>query len=266
MTRKRGPDLPETTFSTDQGLRVLTLNIWFGRAHREQRTAALIDLLLRLDADIVALQEMTVGVLKHLVADQRLSTGYWFSDRAGLSFSRYGVVVLSKVTPNGFDIRPLTSTMDRALVDVRWALPTGTLQLGAVHLESRRPNGAARRVQMAEVTPFLDAGDWTLWVGDFNFCFSFPENDAIPPHFHDVWPLLRGTDPGWTVDTERNSMTALEKQRVKRVRYDRILMAARKPGWRPCAIKLIGDQPLTPDVYVSDHFGLVADFEWAGPR
>lgn len=254
-----------STFALENGLRVLTLNIWFGRAHREQRTDALIELLLRLDPDIVALQEMTEGVLKRLVADTRLGANYWFSDREGITFSNYGVVVLSKVRPSHCDLWPLTSTMNRALIDVRWELPVGTVQLGAVHLESRRPNGAARITQMEEAAPMLNAGDWTLWVGDFNFCSGFPENDAIPPGFHDLWPHLRGTDPGWTIDTARNRMTALEKQREKRVRFDRIMMATRKPGWLPRAIELVGDQALAPDVFVSDHFGLVADFEWAGP-
>lgn len=257
--------MQQAEFSKEQGLRVLTLNIWFGEAEREVRTAALIELLLRLEPEIVALQEMTAWVLKRLVAEKRLRARYWFSDRDAVSFSRYGVVVLSTVAPGSCDIWPLTSKMDRKLVDVRWTLPTGTLQLGAVHLESRRHNGATRLMQMAEAAPFLAAGDWCLWAGDFNFCHSFPENDAIPPDFHDLWPLLHGTDPGWTVDTERNSMTALEKQRTKRVRFDRILMAARKPGWRPRAINLVGDRALAPDLFLSDHFGLVADIEWAGP-
>jgi len=104
-------------------------------------------------------------------------------------------------------------------------------------------------------------------MGDFNFCSSWPEEEAIEPDFQDVWHLLRGNEPGCTKDFRVNRMLQKVDQRVRQVRFDRILFRGRAPGWRPRSIELIGNRPVSdslPDVFPSDHFGLVARLRWEG--
>ncbi|CAM2010214.1 endonuclease/exonuclease/phosphatase family protein [Acanthopleuribacter pedis] len=239
-------------------LRVMTLNIWFGWFEQERRTSALIDVLATLSPDFVALQEMTVPVLRQLAGDSRLAD-YWFSDRDGRTFDSYGVVLLARRAPDVFSIHPFTSAMNRSLVEGVWSLPGGDLQVGAVHLESKQVMRDYRLRQLRELEKPMNRGDWSLLMGDFNFCHSFPENDVLPEGFHDLWPLLNPGDPGWTVDTDINKMRLADKGKEKQVRFDRILLAPRKPGLRPESMQLVGNQALEPGVLLSDHFGLCLD-------
>jgi tyrosyl-DNA phosphodiesterase 2 len=56
-------------------------------------------------------------------------------------------------------------------------------------------------------------------------------------------------------------MRLLHTGKPKQVRFDRMLRS-RQPGWQAEAIELIGTEPIsssTPEIFPSDHFGLVSD-------
>ena len=105
----------------------------------------------------------------------------------------------------------------------------------------------------------------------------------VLPGFVDMWPFLRGDDPGFTMDSTRNGNLDKHEQ----MRYDRVLFQL-PPPWRACAIELVGVEPFAPPgaaggsggggggggaaafasperrpppaVWPSDHFGLLATF------
>jgi endonuclease/exonuclease/phosphatase family metal-dependent hydrolase/ectoine hydroxylase-related dioxygenase (phytanoyl-CoA dioxygenase family) len=115
------------------------------------------------------------------------------------------------------------------------------------------------------------------------------ENDSLAevlPQFVDLWPALRGRgEPGFTFDTVANRMLT-PWHGYEQMRYDRIMARlASTPttdgsmaGWQPHSIRLLFDTPIgstpaaanrslspTPtELYVSDHFGLVAELIWHG--
>jgi len=102
-------------------------------------------------------------------------------------------------------------------------------------------------------------------MGDFNFDSSWAENQNLDPAYQDVWPLLHPSEPGYTEDTEVNTMRLLHTGKHKQVRFDRILLRSEQPGWRAESIQLIGTEPIgieMPNVFPSDHFGLFGTFAW----
>ena len=88
------------------------------------------------------------------------------------------------------------------------------------------------------------------------------KNAQIDPAFQDVWGQLRSNEPGYTEDTSINRMRYLIKGKHKRVRFDRVLLKNMDQdfGWTASSIELIGTEPISPnqpDVFPSDHFGLL---------
>jgi endonuclease/exonuclease/phosphatase family metal-dependent hydrolase len=129
-----------------------------------------------------------------------------------------------------------------------------------------RRNHETRADQLAEIFPRLRAlGPDAVLTGDFNFCSSsLAENANLDPGFVDLWPALRGGAPGYTEDTGVNTMLANKDGGDKTVRYDRILLRSAGGVWKPRSIELLGTSPIapaSPDVFPSDHFGLVAEIE-----
>jgi tyrosyl-DNA phosphodiesterase 2 len=54
-------------------------------------------------------------------------------------------------------------------------------------------------------------------------------------------------------------------QKHKQVRFDRILVRSSTPSWQPKSIELLGTTSISPDypnIFPSDHFGLVGKLEW----
>jgi hypothetical protein len=132
-------------------------------------------------------------------------------------------------------------------------------------LESHAYSTAIRAQQLAEVFPRLALDPHVILTGDFNLDPSWPENQNLDPAYQDIWPLLHPSEPGYTEDTEVNTMRRIQTGKHKQVRFDRILLRSEQPGWRAESIQMIGTEsisPEMPDAFPSDHFGLVGTFVW----
>mmetsp|Transcript_22992 Transcript_22992/g.62397 ORF Transcript_22992/g.62397 Transcript_22992/m.62397 type:complete len:319 (-) Transcript_22992:172-1128(-) len=119
------------------------------------------------------------------------------------------------------------------------------------------------------------------------------ENDVLGvllPHHLDLWQALRGADdPGFTFDTVANNMLEVMGHRYEQMRYDRVLTRLNGTRLTSESIQLVGTEPMaqahahqllqdtgaggggtfhvaTPSdvsrTYPSDHFGLLANFEY----
>ena len=99
-------------------------------------------------------------------------------------------------------------------------------------------------------------GDDAVLVRDMNFTpGDVVENAALDPSFVDVWPSLRGDEPGYTVDTDVNTMRYQVKSKPTHKRIDRVFLRSRR--WTARRIELVGTAPIDRDgTFVSDHFGL----------
>ena len=93
-----------------------------------------------------------------------------------------------------------------------------------------------------------------IWCGDFNLKPESPEQAAIHTTWIDAWASLRD-EPGYTVDTDLNTMRYQLKDKPTHKRIDRVLSR----GMTASAIELVGTEPIDIDgTFVSDHFGLLA--------
>mmetsp|Transcript_7296 Transcript_7296/g.11096 ORF Transcript_7296/g.11096 Transcript_7296/m.11096 type:complete len:114 (+) Transcript_7296:1-342(+) len=85
--------------------------------------------------------------------------------------------------------------------------------------------------------------------------------------FYDVWSNLYPNDPGFSENTEINSMLKYkEGGKKKQVRYDRIFLIDKHPRkLKPVDIQLLGTQKIDTadlsEIFISDHFGLSGSFQ-----
>jgi tyrosyl-DNA phosphodiesterase 2 len=241
-----------------------TFNVWFGEYELSARCDALLGLLRDCGADIIALQEVTAPFLERMLAQSWVRRDFVISDATGATFPDYGVVLLSRVPVHRFELYDLPTTMSRKLVLCRLAAGALNLDVGAVHLESLKEFGMYREEQLRAIFRILEPRENAVLLGDFNFCSSWDENELIDDRYSDLWPLLHPDDPGWTVDGESNAMRPALGKSGKQVRFDRILVRAKSGSLQVQSIRLLGTAPVSPDlpeVFPSDHFGLVATLE-----
>ena len=231
-------------------MQLLTWNVYFGGHMFEERRAGLVAELSRRRPEVIALQEVTA---EHLPALDDLP-GYTSTVIDSESFEQagYGVAIFARVPIVATREHALPSNMGRTLLTVE--LATG-LTIATVHLESLDEH--ERRVeQLAIIQQRLAGRTHAILCGDFNFTPDGPEQRAIDRGWTDAWAALRPEDPGYTVDTDVNTMRYQLKEKRTQKRLDRVLTR----GIEAHAIALVGTAPLEVDgTFVSDHFGLVVD-------
>jgi endonuclease/exonuclease/phosphatase family metal-dependent hydrolase len=240
-------------------LRVLTFNVWFDRYECERRCSAVLEILARESADVIALQEVTPYFLQRLLGEPWLRENY-ASSRSKLLDARYDVVMLSRLPVSRCISHTLTTDMGRRLHTLEIPTTRGRLAVAGVHLESMRERTPTRVRQIGECIPILGRADFSIWLGDFNSAPTSEEDENIRSAFQDVWDHLDDA-PGYTRDTSRNAMLAKVKA-DRHQRIDRILW--RGQGFQPSHIRLLGTAPLPGtdgQVFPSDHFGLLAELD-----
>jgi tyrosyl-DNA phosphodiesterase 2 len=240
-------------------LTVATFNIWFDSYHARERHDAIMGLLEARRPDVIGLQEVTADSLALVLSKPWIRAEYQPSDVDGRTLDRYGVVLLSRIPARRMTLLPLPSGMGRKLLVFELEVDGMTVSVATVHLESLRES-ETRGVQLGLIFGQLDASEHAILMGDFNFCSSWPqENARIAPEYRDAWPTVHPDAPGFSEDPTINRMRYQRKNSEKHVRFDRILV--KSPVLRPLDIELLGTQPISaelPDVFPSDHFGLFA--------
>ena len=236
-----------------------TFNIWFGEHYAEARYDAISDLLEPHLPDFIAFQEVIPKSLQQFLSKPWIRENYTVSDINGSTLDDYGVVLFSRIPSTAMKLLHLPSFMGRNLLLVETVVNGSPLTIATAHLESMKRSAEMRGSQLKRTFDYLKSSENVVIMGDFNFCSSWEEeNDRIDLSYHDVWSLIHDDDPGYTEDTSINLMRYMLKGKHKRVRFDRILLKG--TNWRPTAIELLGTQPIAhdhPDVYPSDHFGLL---------
>lgn len=247
-------------------LTLATLNTWFGDYYFKERWRAITELLRETNADIIALQEMTCASLKLILKEDWIRDEYFISDIAGSTLSSYGVMLLSRIPIKFLNLHPLTSVMGRHVLIAEFEINGERLLVGTSHLESLRHSARIRYIQLQKIFKLLNASDNSVLMGDFNFCSSWEENSNIDSGYSDLWERLRSDDPGYTEDTDINLMRRVLNREEKKVRFDRIISRSALSRWTPKKINRIGLQPISsdhPDIFPSDHFGLMGRLEWS---
>lgn len=242
-------------------VRVLTYNIWFSKFKADERFKAVGDIIAREDPDVVMLQEVESWIIEMLL-DQPWSRRYFVTDIDGRTLARYGVMILSKIPFSEVVLYPFpTSKYGRKLLLCRVPVADGKapLVVGTFHLDSL-PNDAPERKNQIEHLNALTSPFQTrvLCGGDTNM-YKKGELKALDGRFSDAWEKAAGQgEEGATFSTIENGMNAKMKGYKARRRIDRLWYTQ---GLRPASARRIGTKPIAKDLWPSDHFGLVCDFD-----
>lgn len=240
-------------------LTCLTWNVWFGDYGFAERAQGLLQELEERKADLIALQEVTAPLLRLLTSAPWVQRDYVLSNIDPQSMGDYGLLILSRRPPRGFRRLPLPSGMNRYALLAEFDTPNGRAAVATVHLESMSFNAPVRQQQLVAIFDALEVYPKAIVLGDFNFCSSWSrENGNLDPRYVDLWAHLHPQEPGFTEDTQINTMRLARTRKSKQVRFDRVLLRDETLRWSAAAIDLVGLRPLGPELFISDHFGLLA--------
>jgi tyrosyl-DNA phosphodiesterase 2 len=236
-------------------LTVTTFNIWFSEYHARERYLAIAQLLSRKPPDVMVFQEVTPEALAIFLAQPWIRVRYRRAEITGDAVGNYGLLVLSRLPLNSVTYTRLPTRLDRGFLTAELTVNGRALFIAAVHLESGKDSARLRERQLGRIQGALRRAESAIVMGDFNM--RDHENAIITEPYHDLWPVLRPDDDGFTENTSINLMRYDSKNKHRHVRFDRVLLKGN--AWDATEIDLLGTEPLSsalPRVFPSDHFGV----------
>jgi len=275
---------PALSWEADEPLEVLTYNVLATPLFEKTRTTALLDVLQKSNAHIIALQEVEAWFLKALVAAPWVAKRYHLSSQGGQPIAPGGQIILSRFPIDDLDVVSLPGRQRRTLMMAHITVGGRHMAVATTHMESFLDDGPVRARQLDGVFSLLRRAPDAILLGDFNFGDGEqPETKHLDPAYVDLWTKLRPGEPGFTWNMADNPLARIgafvgEGDR----RLDRILV--RSAVWRGKSVSIVGDhstgkQTLTPEqrtmiempdrrgtpktedieVFPSDHYGLQAE-------
>jgi endonuclease/exonuclease/phosphatase family metal-dependent hydrolase len=265
-----------------QRVRVLTINLWGEQPPLERRMALLIEGIAALTPDVVALQEVQDRPpgLPNQAAALAAAVGMQsvFAPAVAFRGGHEGLALLSRFPIVGHEARPLPhATTDEARVVLSAGFEAGgaaPLWVHTTHLNYRLHHGQQREDQVmaveAAVAARPDAVPQVV-LGDFN---ARPDSDEIRwltglhtlggrrVCFQDAWARVHPDAPGWTwasANPQTRSLSFLQLDR--RLDYIFVTPQRRDGRGRILDCRVVFDQPGADGVFVSDHYGLLADIQ-----
>lgn len=260
-------------------LRVATWNLWWRFGPWESRLPLIIDELRRVDADVIALQEVwtqdgtsSADVIADALGHHRV-VAWELEMEPGVGF---GNAVLSRwpITDTDHRALPAAGARDEQRLVLRADVdgPRGSVQVYSTHLNWRFDQSEVRCSQVETIAEFVQASRPRTYppivCGDFN---AEPDSDemrtltgqrpvASELVLVDCWRTVHAVDPGFTWDNE-NPFVAEQLEPTRRIDY---VLA----GWPKAAgaghtvsAELVGTTP-TDGVHPSDHYGVVVELRY----
>lgn len=236
-------------------LSVSTFNVWFDPFFAQERYQAIADLLAPDPPDVMAFQEITDAALEVLLAQPWIRKHFLSASIVGRRVGPYGMLLLTRVPMTEVTYTRLPTRARRGFVRADLRINGARTVICSIHLDSGKRSASIRERQLGRIFGTLTLDSDAVVLGDFNMRDG--ENHLIEPPFHDVWPVLRPDEHGYTEDTSINDMRYDSTGKKRHVRFDRVLLKGRQ--WQPESIELLGSKPISPDhprVFPSDHFGV----------
>jgi endonuclease/exonuclease/phosphatase family metal-dependent hydrolase len=225
-------------------LSIVTLNVWFDSIFQQERFKATILTLESLDADIIALQEVTMNFYTLLKSSRVIQGGYIIS---AMGESWYSVVMLVKrckyIQLDKFTTTLFATKQDRFLLTAHITTLHSQFTVSTAHFESGIQDWELRKQQL-KVSNFTD-----ILVGDFNVYDDLLESQFIAS--------LGWSDAHLILPQPQNEFTfgSFGFKKTEKKRLDRVLFK----NFTVKEIQTFGDYTLDiPDftVYPSDHLGI----------
>jgi endonuclease/exonuclease/phosphatase family metal-dependent hydrolase len=260
-------------------LRVLTWNIWWRFGPWERRRPAIGATLARLDADVIALQEVWSDETTNLAADLAAELSYHHVFAPGMDMKGFGFgnALLSRWPIARHESTRLHGQKETG--EGRLALfaevdgPRGPLPVFSTHLNWRYHHSHIRQRQVADLTRFVDRmGPGTfppIVCGDFN---AEPASEEIrmmtglttcPVEglvFHDAWVGAGGGGPGYTWDNA-NPYVVAEFEPDRRIDYILVGRPVACGAGHVVDCRIAGNEPMG-GVWPSDHHAVLAELRY----
>ena len=267
------PDLIETR------LRVATWNVWWRFGPWEQRQLGIAETLHRIDADVIALQEVwdvRDGSGQAEVLADKLGYEHVVVSGFDAGEALFGNAVLSRWPIAMRDTRPLptTSTTDEFRVALKAAVdgPRGRFELYTTHLNWRYDESHVRQAQVRALAEFVGESKGRTYppivCGDFN---ADPVADeirmlngraAVPvPRlvFMDAWEVA-GSGPGYTWSND-NAFAARDLEPDRRIDYVFVGWPKARGAGHVVDARVAAIEPVN-GVHPSDHYAVVAELRY----
>ncbi len=259
-------------------LRALTINIWNHQGPWEARKAVLRRGIERLDADVVALQEV-VRRGDRSQADA-LAEGFDYhvafgAARAIDDHSDYGNALLSRFPirkTQVFALPCLGVDEPRSVLVAELGTDAGILPVLVSHFSYRMDHGFVRERQALAIADVLEravpAGEGALpavFMGDLNaspdaseirFLLGLQVIDGRSICLADSYGE-KGAPPGYTFDGEHNAFAAPWHERPRRIDYILVHGPDHRGRGKPLAAEVVMTEA-EDGVFASDHYGVFA--------
>jgi endonuclease/exonuclease/phosphatase family metal-dependent hydrolase len=266
---------------------IVTINILIDLSLWKKRRPLLVDQLFELDADVIALQEVSLkektstahwlaSELNQLGDDPENQYQVYLSPQTGQKSHQEAIAILSRLpVKRHVTIDLLTQNRVAQLVELR--LEEGPLLLVNGHFYWQHGESEARQVQVELLLSFLDtqpAEIPVLVVGDLNSEPNMPSVDLMRRYFDSAHRAIHGEEPEFTCPTPLPN-SRLDELRGNLLDFfgqeshanlswqgtvDYIFVDPRLTTLECC---LVFDKPdsQNPRIYPSDHYGLYALIE-----
>jgi beta-glucosidase len=237
-------------------LQVVTLNLYHDKDDWPARRVQIVRELQRLQADVIALQEVIendrVPNQARWLAEQLGYHWYFASTDAPGSRTRYGNGLLTRhrILARGQKrLRPMDDSRTAAFL--RIDLQGRPVNVYVTHLHWTEDGGAIRKVQLDDLSEYLaaTAGRFpSLVAGDFNSAADSPELGALRRGFVDAWSGLHPGVGGVEGSTLNPAYHA--PRRIDHVFFQR-------DAFRPLSATLLFEEPDQRGIWASDHRGVL---------
>lgn len=261
-------------------LRVATWNLWWRFGPWEERLPLIIDQLRRVDADVVALQEVWAegdDRSSRRIADA-LGHHEVFAGRLEMEPGvLFGNAVLSRwpITHHEWVPLPAGDAFDERRIVLRADIDgsRGAFQVFTTHLNWRFDHSAIRQEQVRVVAEMVAASRPRTYpaivCGDFNAEPNSTEigmltgltTPAAPGLvLVDAWRASHPDVPGYSWDN-RNPFVAEQLEYDRRIDYVFVGWPKASGAGHVVGAELIGTEP-ADGLWPSDHFGVVAELRY----
>jgi endonuclease/exonuclease/phosphatase family metal-dependent hydrolase len=259
-------------------LRVLTWNVWWRFGPWEARQPAIEATLARVDADVVALQEVwseVGGPTQAALLAERLGYHHTFAPGFDDGQVGFGLAVLSR-WPIAAEARPLPSLSGvdelRVMLKAEIDGPRGTFEVYTTHLNWRYDQSDVRQLQVQALAEMVGESEGRTYppivCGDLN---ADPIADeirmltgraAVPvPRlvFVDAWDVA-GEGPGYTWSND-NAFAALDLEQNRRIDYVLVGWPKYRGAGHVVAAAVEAVDPVD-GVHPSDHYAVLAELRY----
>jgi len=281
-------DAPLTEASPSQSLTLVTFNVLFdlypeNAVYLELRHPRLLDLLQRLRADVIGLQEVTPPFSRLLMDQPWVQAEYCVT--CPTAATPYGQMLLSRWPLT--NVHTLRLSKSKTVLRAQLSVGGAAHDIAVVHLSSNWAEDMAdrRQEQLQQAVHDLCSGPGAakggqILMGDFNFGEAeTAQYGALLDGYTDVWTELKPSEPGFTYDLVHNwvARATMAGSDCECQRFDRILL--RTPVLRPTNVQLVATAPVACDLptandgaaassgkngvsehggllYLSDHYGV----------